>query len=79
MGFNVLLGAIERLEAELNCANAEVVSLSDEVERWKLASGLERGGDPDGVTPEAAQSYWNEVESEVYGIGRVVEELTKVR
>lgn len=30
LGFNVLLGAIERLEAELNCANAEVVRLSDE-------------------------------------------------
>jgi len=35
---------------------------SDEVERWKLASGLERGGDPDGVTPDACRKYWGNFE-----------------
>ncbi len=33
-----------------------------EIERWKDASGLECGGDPDGVTPEGAAAYWANIE-----------------
>jgi hypothetical protein len=33
-----------------------------EIEAWKDASGLQVGGDPDGVTPEAAAAYWKDVE-----------------
>lgn len=32
------------------------------VERWKEASGLVCGGDPDGMTPEAAKRYWEAAE-----------------
>lgn len=30
-----------------------------QIEQWKDASGLERGGDPDGVTPESAKEFWD--------------------
>ncbi len=53
--FEALLDALERSDGALRFANAEVIKLADEVERWKEASGLERGGDPDGVTPEAVR------------------------
>lgn len=36
-----------------------------EINKWKDASGLERGGDPDGVTPDAARNYWVEVENKM--------------
>lgn len=36
--------------------------LENLVEEWKAASGLDRSEDPDGVTPQAAQRYWSEVE-----------------
>jgi hypothetical protein len=34
-----------------------------EIEKWKDASGLECGGDPDGVTPDACREYWGNIES----------------
>ncbi len=40
--------------------------------RWKSASGLARGGDPDGVTPEAAAEYWGAVEAERDGLLEVL-------
>jgi hypothetical protein len=33
-----------------------------EIEKWKDACGLECGGDPDDVTPEAAAEYWENIE-----------------
>jgi hypothetical protein len=30
-----------------------------EIEEWKEASGLECGGDPDGVTPAKAKEFWS--------------------
>lgn len=41
-----------------------VAALEREIEAWKLASGLECGGDPDGVTPAEAQRYWEQIERE---------------
>ena len=48
----------EELLTQLDIANYEISKLSHEIDRWKSASGLECGGDPDGVTPEAAAKYW---------------------
>ncbi len=45
------LNEVARLKASLQGAE-------DEVNRWKDASGLECGGDPSEVTPEAAAKYW---------------------
>lgn len=36
----------------------QLLAAYDEIERWKQASGLIRGGDPDGVTPEDAAEHW---------------------
>lgn len=30
-----------------------------QIEQWKDASGLECGGDPDGVTPAKAKKFWD--------------------
>jgi len=49
---------IGRLEHECD-------SLGAKVAQWQLASGLERGGDPDGVTPDAMRAYWEEQEREL--------------
>ena len=49
--------------AQCDIANYEISKLSREIDSWKSASGLECGGDPDGVTPEAAQKYWAALES----------------
>ena len=37
---------------------AKNLALLEEIEEWKKATGLEKGGDPDGVTPEDARKYW---------------------
>ena len=36
----------------------------DEIEAWKSASGLERGGDPDAVTPADLAQHWLDMEHE---------------
>lgn len=74
-----LLDALRHREDALRSANESVVRLSDEIERWKDASGLECRGDPDGVTPEAARKYWDEVEAEIYGIGSIVDVEKEMR
>lgn len=46
--------------------------------KWKDASGLQdSSGDPDGVTPEAAQRYWEAVEREHAALLEYVELLAK--
>ena len=44
------------------CENCE--KLEAEIVEWKNASGLECGGDPDGVTPRAAEKYWTAIEAD---------------
>ena len=41
---------------------SEIHRLKEEIEEWKNASGLEYGGDPDGVTPKACREYWENFE-----------------
>lgn len=43
----------------------QVTELRDKLEEWKDASGLECGGDPDGVTPGAMRKYWESIEAEL--------------
>jgi hypothetical protein len=45
-----------------NDAERERDQMRLEVEAWKDTSGLQVGGDPEGVTPEAAKAYWKDVE-----------------
>jgi len=41
-------------------------NLRDQVERWKIASGLEdSSGDPDGITPEASSKYRVKLEIQI--------------
>ena len=47
--------SVEKMQAEINRLNAEI-------DEWKAASGLECGGDPDGVTPKACRDYWENFE-----------------
>ena len=54
---------IERLQKQLEAARELIYQSLAEIEEWKLASGLEVGGDPDGVTPAAARRYWEELEA----------------
>ena len=53
---------IARLKAQLGEYSRKLIDAADEIEAWKDASGLERGGDPDGVTPEGARKYWENIE-----------------
>lgn len=61
---NVMRLRAERAEAERDDLKGRAERAEAEVERWKEASGLECGGDPDGVTPARAQRYWEQVEAE---------------
>jgi hypothetical protein len=54
---SALLAAKEQLERERD----EAWRL---IELWQLASGLESGGDPGGVSPDMAQKHWSQVERE---------------
>ena len=55
---------LRRAEEERNEARAKFFLMVVEVEKWKDASGLESGGDPDGVTPAAMRVHWEGVEKE---------------
>jgi len=64
--------AVSRLRSSLDSWARTVTELTREkytaeaeVDAWKLASGLERGGDPDGVTPAGMQQYWEEQERQL--------------
>jgi hypothetical protein len=49
---------LERREQAHEAArDAELAELRGEVEGWKIASGLSRGGDPDGVRPSDLERY----------------------
>lgn len=56
----------ERARHAEEVARLEAEHLSDleTIEAWKLASGLECGGDPDGVTPAGMRRYWEGVEAD---------------
>lgn len=56
----------ERARHAEEVARLEAVHLSalETIEAWKLASGLECGGDPDGVTPAGMRRYWEGVEAD---------------
>jgi hypothetical protein len=54
----VRVDELDALKAKVMTLEAQLEVVEDEIDRWKDASGLECGGDPDGVTPEAAQRYW---------------------
>lgn len=60
----------QALEHALTITERERDGARDLVERWKLASGLECGGDPDGVMPEIAGGYWLKIQSLGEGLGR---------
>lgn len=50
---------------ETDKATLEALSMAHAtIEAWQDASGLERGGDPGGVTPEGMRKYWEGVEAE---------------
>jgi hypothetical protein len=46
------LAEVLRLKAQLGEYSRKMIDLADEIIAWKDATGLERGGDPDGVTPD---------------------------
>ena len=45
--------------------STELLVARQSIDAWKNASGLERGGDPDGVTPAAMHQYWEEQERQL--------------
>ena len=47
-----------RLKAQLTEYSRKLLDAADEILAWKDASGLECGGDPDGVTPAKAKEFW---------------------
>jgi len=53
------------LENQLEAVRKMVYQSLAEIEEWKLASGLMRGGDPDAVTPENMRQYWEEQERQL--------------
>ena len=59
-----LRARVAELERERDSLGDENRLLLAEVDEWKDASGLECGGDPDGVTPNSMRRYWESVESE---------------
>ena len=58
----VKIEADDVMGARILDLGAKLEAAEDEIDRWKIASGLECGDDPDHVTPEAAQEYWEKVE-----------------
>lgn len=71
--------ALTITERERDDLLAQLRSAQDELEQWKDASGLECGGDPDSVTPEKAQAYWERIEKIATGTGWLPEVLLTVR
>jgi len=54
--------------------DAQIQALMEEIEQWQSASGLESGGDPSGVTPDAMSRYWEGVEAENERLRQIVAE-----
>ena len=55
-----------RLEEELAKYKNLYRASCDEIEEWKISSGLmDSAGDPDGITPETAQKYWESIEKDL--------------
>ena len=53
------LSEVSRLKAQLQEYSRKMVDAADEIVAWKDATGLECGGDPDGVTPAKAKEFWD--------------------
>lgn len=53
---------MNRYEQEIEKLRDEKLALLEEIEEWKKATGLEKCGDPDVVTPEDARVYWENFE-----------------
>ena len=53
------LDEVSRLKAQLEAYSRKMIDAADEIIAWKDASGLESGGDPDGVTPAKARKFWD--------------------
>ena len=70
---------LRRAEEERNEARAKFFLMVVEVEKWKDASGLECGGDPDGVTPAAMRVHWEGVEKEREELRATVAKLETVQ
>jgi hypothetical protein len=53
---------LDSFRKKINELETENLVLLAEIDEWKAASGLEIGGDPDGVTPKACRDYWENFE-----------------
>ena len=53
------LAEVSRLKAQLGEYSRKLIDAADALMAWKEASGLECGGDPDGVTPAKAKEFWD--------------------
>ena len=56
---------VRELEGKVARLSSELAAAREEIERWKIASGLERGGDPDGVRPDDVSGVLDWYEKEV--------------
>jgi len=68
---------ITTLEAQLEAKDRELVQHEESICDWKCASGLERGGDPDGVRPEDLEQSIAERDLELAQLRARVGELEK--
>jgi hypothetical protein len=53
------LADVSRLKAQLAEYSRKMIDAADEIIAWKDATGLERGGDTDGITPAKAKEFWD--------------------
>lgn len=50
---------IDELQQSNDFLRHRAETAETQIERWKDASGLECGGDPDGITPAKAKEFWD--------------------
>lgn len=55
------LARLTELYDDLTAERVRVEELERRDDAWKEASGLERGGDPEAITPQDAQEHWGAV------------------
>ena len=56
---------LDRFRKKINELETENLVLLAEIDEWKAASGLECGGDPDGITPAKAKQFWDAEEKRI--------------